>query len=220
MRSRKTEFMVDFPRLKKQKQLEATQKLSVLYEGVFDYIEREANLREKVRAKAIYKHKIGLGKTSMITVEEDEHFQHWFAFDHITAAGSRMFDLYIRDNQEKLDKKTLEIAGMVMLMHLEPFYVQFSNSDNFIIAPLFEPFVYQEVSPLKPMTMPVEKEFILARTVKLGFERKMIGPPITIKEECEEDVALRLLTASEQGQLAYRKYLKEFGVDFRKYCNK
>lgn len=218
MKSRKTEFMIDFPQLKQKKQFELTHLLSDLYDGLFDYIEREANLREKVRAKEIYRHKTGLGRTNVLTEDEETHFNHWFAFDYVTVIGSRMFDLYIREKQEDMDPKTLEIAGMMMLMHLEPYYVKGTVQNKLVVSPLFDPYTQIPVEPLQATELPEQNEFVFARTLKLGFDRKLIGPTFTIMEDDEQDVAERLLTASEQGQLAYRKYLKEYGIDFRKYC--
>ena len=217
MKGKKTEFMIDFNRLKKRKQYELHQIFADLYEGLFHYIETEANLREKVRAKEIYRYKTGLKKDQMMTKEEEVQFEHWFAFDHITVIGSRMFDLFVRERQGEMSQRMLEMAGILMLMHLQPYRVLNVEEDGITAVPLYQPDRREILIPFMSHPLPEESDLIMARTMKIGFEKKLIGPAFSIDSKWENYVTERLAAAHEQGQLAYRKYLKEYGIDFRKY---
>ncbi len=111
----------NFKAYRDQKQTEADQALHELYESYFSWLEKNTNLREKVRAKHIFKEKTDMHPDKLNETSWLLQFEHWFAFDYVTVIGSRMFDLFVRKNQGYMTKKMLELSGLIMTSAIQLF---------------------------------------------------------------------------------------------------
>ncbi|MCE7791421.1 hypothetical protein K8O68_03155 [Salipaludibacillus sp. CUR1] len=218
MKGKRAEFLIDFKKLKKQKQKRMDENFADLYDWMFTYVQKEANLREKVRAKHLFRHKLDLNDTDELDAGLHLHFEHWLLFDYVTVVGSRLLDLFVRTKQDKMSKTMLEICGILMVMHLEPVRVNKIEENHILLSPFFkeknsqikaEPYLFRP--DIK------EGDLILARTATIGFEKRIIGPCIVIDQRFEKEAAARLEEKYKEGHEEYRRYLKEYGIDMLKY---
>ncbi|WP_096189769.1 hypothetical protein [Evansella halocellulosilytica] len=212
MKNEKATFLVDFQKMKEKKQSDAENTLLDLYESLFQYIEKEANLREKVRAKHIFAHKVGIPKGEPMASDIHMHFEHWFAFDYITVVGSRMFDLFIRDKKETMSKKMLELSSFLLLMTFEPVRLQ-ETEKNYVN---YKSIITKENKQATPFIFPIEGKYddiVLIRTVQTGFKQMMIGPTIPLNDHGAALITKKL--ENHQNSVIHkRKYLKEYGIDY------
>ncbi|AOM82138.1 hypothetical protein [Salisediminibacterium beveridgei] len=218
MERKKMEFVIDHERVLQEQEKRMMRLFHELYEELFLYIEHDTNLREKVRAKHTYRYRTGLPDHFPLPDEEQIYFENWFAFDYMTVTGARIFDLFIRSQQGLLSRHMLELAGVLMLMHLQPVRVHSVDSEMAVLSPAFNDDKRWEVrthlnqSPLTPGAL------VFARITQLGATRMIVGPAFTISEEHETEVLEKLISVYDQGDSSFRKYMKEFGIDFRKYA--
>lgn len=210
--------MIDFQKVKEERQQYMDHSFLELYESFFDYIEKEANIREKVRAKQIFLHKTNLPKESLQEKTIAPHFEHWFAFDYVTVIGSRLFDIFIREKKGLLSKSMLDISGFMMLMYLEPVRIVHGDKRLITYKKLAGPpdLTFEGESFLFSQTM-IEGELAFVRTINVGYREKFIGPPIVIEKPKEGEVMNRLNEVMKQDLPAIRKYLKEHGIDYLRY---
>lgn len=218
MERKKMEFVIDYDRVLEEQQKRMKRLFHDLYEELFLYIEHDTNLREKVRAKHTYRYRTELPDHYPLPDEEQIYFENWFAFDYMTVTGARIFDLFIRSQQGVLSRHMLELAGILMLMHLQPVRVHSVEGDKAVMSPAFDDEKHWNVDcqmtsePLKPGAL------VFARITQLGSTRMIVGPAFTISEEHETYVLDKLSSIYDQGDSSFRKYMKEFGIDFRKYA--
>ncbi|SDO13829.1 hypothetical protein [Alkalicoccus daliensis] len=216
MDRRKTSFLINFSKVKREKQKIYIQDAEDLYEWLFQYLETEMNLREIVRAKSMFRELCGFPKDKKLTKEEELHFEHWLLFDYITVIGSRPFDLFVRSRQSEMSKYMVETAGLFMLMHLSPYRVLQSNDREHLLAP-FQEERENAVRSLGPAQRLESGSLIMARIATVGFEKMMVGPCITISSQREQEALEELRTHEKMGTKSYHRFLKEMGISFLKY---
>jgi hypothetical protein len=218
MQRRKVEFLVDLKKVKMNKQKVIQHKFTDLYDWMFTFVQSQANLREKVRAKHLFCHKLGLDNKQELETSLQVHFEHWLLFDYVTVVGSRLFDLFIRAKKNEMSKQMLELSGILMLMHLEPFRVH-DNKDQVVrVSPQFDQGKkIIEASPYLFKPDVKEGDLVFMRVSSVGFEKRIIGPTTLIDPYFEDQIIEELNSVNNQGQSEYRRYLKEYGVDMLKY---
>ncbi|UTR11424.1 hypothetical protein MM300_03580 [Evansella sp. LMS18] len=210
-------FIIDFETVKEQKQKHMENALMELYEKLFTYIDKEANIREKVRAKQIFSHKTGIPAEYILEHNTALHFEHWFAFDYITVTGSRMFDLFVREKQEELTKPMLDLSGFMMLMALEPVHIKAVEDDEIIFSGALDSSggEREAVFFLKSSFSIKEGDTVFLRIVRAGFKNFIIGPPFAVADSDVADILSEIKTAGKEGRV--RKYLKESGIDYLRH---
>ncbi|UCZ52318.1 hypothetical protein LGQ02_15920 [Bacillus shivajii] len=213
MKDGKATFIIDFEKMKEKKQIDAENSLLDVYDELFQYIEKKANLREKVRAKHIFSYKAGIPKSEVMDPDMHMHFEHWFAFDYVTVFGSRMFDLFIRDKKDKMSKSMLELSGFLLLMSLEP--VRLKKVEKSVI--IYDSLLKNETKEATPFIFPAEGEageLVLMRTVQVGYKQMKIGPTIRLNDEGQQKILKDFHIDEHTNILNQRKHLKEYGIDY------
>lgn len=218
MKDKKMEFVIDADRVRAEQEKRLIKLFTELYEDLFSYIEHDTNLREKVRAKHTYRYRTGLPDHFPLPEDELIYFQEWFAFDYITVSGARIFDLFVRNNQGVFNRHMLELAGVLMLMHLQPVRITGKNAQHLLVSPAFEAEKEWHVESNQDLNQLNTGDLIFARITQVGSRRLIVGTPFTIAPEQEAIVLEKLSGIYQQGDSSFRKYMKEFGIDFRKYA--
>lgn len=218
MQHRKAEFLVDLQKVKRNKQNVIQHTFADLYDWMFTFVQSEANLREKVRAKHLFYHKLGIDKNKELESSLQVQFEHWLLFDYVTVVGSRLFDLFIRAKKNDMSKQMLELSGILMLMHLEPFRVHDSKDKVVSVSPLLDP--SKKIIKASPYLFKPDvkkNQLVFMRISMVGFEKRIIGPTTVIAPSFESTIIEELKSVYNQGQPEYRRYLKEYGIDMLKY---
>ncbi|MBU9721088.1 MULTISPECIES: hypothetical protein [Bacillaceae] len=215
MERKQSFFLIDFEKVKQEKQAHIERSLFDLYTHFFEYMEQHTNIREKVRAKKLFSHKT---KIDILDIETDNvigaHFEHWFAFDYITVVGSRMFDLFVREKKGDLTKSMLDLSGFFMLMSLEPVQIDevtgstvvynsyFSSTSDTAKFFLFSPEV-------------TAGDLVFMRVLNVGSVKKVIGPAFSIMKQRESEVLQEVMLLKQSKN--YRTKMKENGIDYLRY---
>ncbi|RNA70382.1 hypothetical protein [Alteribacter keqinensis] len=222
MDQKRTSFIVDFNELKKEKQRKSDQALMDVYGLLFTYVEKQANLREKIRAKHLFSHKIDFPRNQAFDQSLQLHFEHWFVFDYVTVIGSRIFDLFVRDYKNELSKPMLDLCGHLMLMTLEPVKVLKETRERLTVERKLTGDIEEVESFL--ITAEVSKgDFAFMRIVPAGFSHKIIGPVFIIDDSDVKRVEAQVndaidSTGKEVENVRVKRFLKEYGVDFMRYA--
>ncbi|MBU8905224.1 hypothetical protein [Desertibacillus haloalkaliphilus] len=222
----KNEPIVDFRQLRIEKQLEADRQLFSLYESFFSYLQKNTNLREKVRAKHLFHHMVGLQPDQVSDDFWTVHFEHWFAFDYRTVVGSRMFDMFIREQRQHLSKGMLQQSGLLFMMALEPYMVKRVDSHKeLLIADPFQ--ANAEAFKVKSMLFSFDDvkvgDVLLLRLVRSGFDDVMVGPYAKVPSDKTMDMLAEMKQDKERvvdtnSEISWRLYVKEHGVKYLQYA--
>ncbi|WP_026690698.1 hypothetical protein [Alteribacter aurantiacus] len=223
MDRKQASFIVDFEQMKKKKQTIYEQALMDVYGLLFSYVEKHANLREKVRAKHLFTHKAGLSNTQLDKTYQ-LHFEHWFVFDYVTVIGSRVFDMFVRESKNDLTKPMLDLCGHLMLMTLEPVKVNKVSGESITVERLITG-VEQEVQCFLISPNVTEGDYGFMRLAPVGFSTKIIGPGFSIDQREVNRVEKQVNDAIDSHpqdveNVKVKRFLKEYGIDFIRYASR
>ncbi|QOK25383.1 hypothetical protein IIE26_16870 [Cytobacillus oceanisediminis] len=112
--------ILDLQSFRKAKQLQGENNALRLYTLSKDYTERTANIREKVRAKHLFRKTLGLASETAFSPIQQEVFQDWFLFDYKTIQGSTMFSLFLKNNARQLSESDLIQGALFLTSVMEP----------------------------------------------------------------------------------------------------
>ncbi|TMW71758.1 hypothetical protein [Alteribacter natronophilus] len=222
MAKKKTSFVVDFNEMKKKKQVKTEEALNEVYSLFFSFIDRKANLREKVRAKKLFAHKVNWPADQEFDSWVQLHFEHWFAFDYVTVIGSRMFDLFVREYKEKLSIPMLELCGHLMLMSLEPVLIEKWEAEDGITVKRLATGRRTVVHPFLSPFPAEEGDLVFMRILPAGFQEFAAGPFFTVSREDRDRIMTQLEAVSNTGEKGHSpgvtRYMKEYGIDYLRYA--
>ncbi|MCA1032381.1 hypothetical protein LCL95_15205 [Bacillus timonensis] len=124
----------DYRSLRIAKQREAEHVIVGLYTKFKKHLDRNSNIREKVRAKHLFREKINWPGNEPFTKEITNLFEDWFAFDYITIQGLTMLQLYIKDHKRDFSEQELFYSALLLTAVLEPVIIIEKVSDGQICA--------------------------------------------------------------------------------------
>ncbi|PSL44544.1 hypothetical protein B0H94_108157 [Salsuginibacillus halophilus] len=185
--------VVNFERLRNDKQQKADEALLSVYHHFFDWLQTGANLRDKVRAKHMFKTIASIDPDEMVRETSRFQFEHWFAFDYSTIIGAHLFDLFIRQESQALTSQELETSGVIMTTALELFQIEHVDHEGCMTGKY--PLTGEErtITPTPLFAGELQKLNIseglcLLRTVQNGFSPRLLTPPAPIQEDYTDTV--------------------------------
>jgi hypothetical protein len=119
----KEDSFIDLLTYREQKQLQGEKNAAKLLELASDFAVRYANIREKVRAKHLFRQQILFSSELPLPKYLDDIFQQWFLFDYHTIQGETMFSLFLKQHAAKLSEPELVLGALFLTTFVEPFKI-------------------------------------------------------------------------------------------------
>ncbi|MBT2691171.1 hypothetical protein J7I93_23845 [Bacillus sp. ISL-47] len=192
------------------KQLQGEKNAVQLYTLAGDYTERTANIREKVRAKHLFRKTLGLSPEAAFTALQNGVFQNWFLFDYKTIQGSTMFSLFLKNNSRQLSEPDLIQGALFLTSAMEPIRVK-KFDRNVITAVGAE---HESSFQMRHMDGDLPDmsagEWFFIRKIPIQMFDIAMGPILPIKDKVTVD---RMLEAYSEAklkfpELTWRAFLK------------
>ncbi|GLB58545.1 hypothetical protein [Cytobacillus sp. NCCP-133] len=200
--------ILDFKSYREAKQLQGEKIAVQLHKGAMVYTERTANIREKVRAKYLFRKALGLQPEILFTPLQSEVFQNWLLFDYKTIQGSTMFSLFLKNNSRKLSEPDLIQGALFLTSAIEP--VRIISNDHKVItvagAEDQRPFRMRQ-SDL-PDLLPGQWFFI--RKIPIQIYDLAVGPILSVKDPLTVEEMLEAYSEAKvkYPELTWRSFLK------------
>jgi hypothetical protein len=177
--------VININSIRSDKQEKIDQSVKALCSDLFSFVERNANIREKVRAKHIFCEKSNLNLHDLENKHNEALFFFWFCFDYVNIQGMTMYQYFLQKFSNELQESTLRVAPFLLALTIEPVVVQSKSEDDFSIIGnnIFTKQVEQMKGIDKPFVEVNKGDLLLGWTVKLGYEKRLIGPFISINSE-------------------------------------
>jgi hypothetical protein len=188
--------------VRKKKQQEYDRALEFMYVSYFSYLRRHANIREKVRAKHIFREQTGLSQEQLLEKTWENQFEHWFAFDYRNIQGGRMFDLYLKEEKKRMTEPMFVLAALLLTIVLEPIIVEGVYHKGKIKA--VNPFekkpqiIFGQSYPFSDIR---SGDLLFIRKIKSAYQMTMLGPYLRVPHT-EKNRTLEQLDAD------YKKFLQ------------
>ncbi|WP_226670180.1 hypothetical protein [Metabacillus litoralis] len=204
--------IVDFTMIRKEKE-DRLLTFSAKHIEEFQYfVEREVNIREKVKAKHIFRQKNEIEFIDF-TNSEELLFQDWFTYDYLTVKGLTIYQSYVTSfSKNQMHPLHSVIHALFMASVLEPFKV-IKIENNHIYA---EKLLTKEKCEINIMESNKrkgikEEEVIFLRTIPI-FEKLLCISGIFVQKDI--DVVNNLLNDINKSEDNWRTFLKKYSIKY------
>lgn len=203
--------IVDF-KLIRQEKVESLITFAAQHMGELQYfVNREVNIREKVKAKHIFRNKNRI-MVKEFTNDEELLFHDWFTFDYLTLKGLTIYQSYVSSKTSKLHPLHSVIHALFMASVLEPFRVIKVNNNHIYAEKLLTKEVVEiNIKLLKSSREIREEEDIFIRTIPIYDQLLCISEVYVQKER---DIINSLLKDIEKSEENWRTFLKKYSIKY------
>jgi hypothetical protein len=207
--------LIDFNSYRQQKQLQAEHNAASLFSLATDYSIRYSNIREKVRAKHLFRGQIHYSDELPLPKYLEDIFQQWFLFDYHTIQGETMFSLFLKQHSTKLSEPELVLGALFLATYLEPFKMVEINNEKrcFIVKEIVEEENQYTIIKTSNVFDLKKGEYVFLRRLPLLNKDWAIGSvfPIETKELIDQLVDTYKQIKLVNPSLTWRTYLKRKG---------
>lgn len=116
--------------LREEKENQLVSFVSQHVSAAHTYVEREVNIREKVKAKHIFSEQISLEKGVVFSSLQEKLFNDWFTYDYVTISGMTIYQSYIKNENGQKHPLDSVVHALFMASVLEPFKVIKTVGEN------------------------------------------------------------------------------------------
>ncbi|WP_421380577.1 hypothetical protein ACOJQI_18115 [Bacillus salacetis] len=215
---KKQESLINLASYKRKKQQQAEKHTEDLYEQSLLFLERETNIREKVRAKFIFSKKFSLPLERVPSGSDlDTLFRQWLLFDYKTAANKTVFHQFLNVKSGQMKETDRMLGALFLTAPWEPVEIlEFDCDENSLIV---QNILHKHKEMVRcPYTQekawkPGNMAFI--RKIPLVSNGMLIGPPFRVKDgEIFEGLRDHYENMSTDHGITWRSYLKENAARF------
>jgi hypothetical protein len=127
---RREESLIDFISYRENKQKQAEGQALNLYTFASEFALRYSNIREKVRAKHLFRQQIHQSSDRSFSNELEDIYSQWFLFDYHTIQGETMFSLFLKHESNKLSEPEFILGALFLATYVEPYIIVNVDKDK------------------------------------------------------------------------------------------
>ncbi|MFV2049349.1 hypothetical protein ACEWK1_18550 [Metabacillus sp. YM-086] len=174
------------------------------------YVERQVNIREKVKAKHIFSEQISLEKGVVFSSLQDKLFNDWFTYDYVTISGMTIYQSYIKNANGQKHPLDSVVHALFMASVLEPFKVIKTVGENIHAKKLLtgEECVIKtdrKVEEVAPSSI------LFLRSIPL-LDGQLCVSNIFIQQD--DTLIDELLTEYKKSSESWRTFLKKYSIKY------
>jgi hypothetical protein len=212
------ESLINLASYKRKKQQQAEEHTDNLYQQSLLFLERETNIREKVRAKFMFTKKFSLPLEGVPDGSElDTLFRQWLLFDYKTAANKTVFHQFLTLKAQTMSETDRMLGALFLTAAWEPVEVQEIDCDenSLIVQNILHKHKEMVMCPY-PQERPWKHgDLAFIRKIPLVSKGMLIGPPFRVKDgEIFAGLMDHYENMSKDHGITWRSYLKENAARF------
>jgi hypothetical protein len=213
--------IIDIVKLKEKKQQHVNKTVDELLHEFFYLLQRNTNIREKVRAKHFFCKGANL---ELVQLEHEpylSHFQYWFAFDYVNIQGKTMYQQYLHT---ELKDRHYRVGALLLAYIIEPIIISEISGKTCKGENIFTEKI-ETLQLVKGSLNANVGDLILCRTVFIGYEKQLLGPYSVINKNKVIEVRNKMLATfkfekTERQIMSWQSYMKRSGFKFLFMVNK
>ncbi|WP_409251675.1 hypothetical protein V1502_16265 [Bacillus sp. SCS-153A] len=215
---KKKEPLIDLASYKRKKQNQAEKHTEDVYQQSLLFLERETNIREKVRAKFVFSQKFSLSLDGVSAGSDlDSLFRQWLLFDYKTAANKTVFHQFLHVKAGQMTETDRMLGALFLTAAWEPVEVLEIDCDenSLIVQNILHKHKEMVMCPY-PQERPWKPgELAFIRKIPLVLKGMLIGPPFRVKDgEIFGGLMNHYESMSRDQGITWRSYLKENAARF------
>ncbi|WP_027416849.1 hypothetical protein [Aneurinibacillus terranovensis] len=178
------------------------------------------NLREKVRAKHLFRNRIQLSSEALLLPFWEAQYGMWFLLEYQNIKGERIIEKYLLEHHPKLSEEELHLAAYWMAAYPSVYKVEEEWKEGYRLVDLWSE---QTIDVTLKRDEFVRREFIVgqylfARVVKVGFIHCFLGPYALLNKEKIVDIKKSMeesfyQSKEENSQWSWRLFMQHHGIE-------
>lgn len=196
--------------LREEKENQLISFVSEHISSIHTYVERQVNIREKVKAKHIFTDQVSSEKGTVFSPLQEKLFMDWFTYDYVTIRGMTNYQSFIEFSNRYRHPLDSVVHALFMASVLEPFKV-IKSSEEHILA---EKLITSEECIIK-----TDKNDLVINKADILFLRSI---PILDTLHCVSDIFIQpdlfkieaLLTQYNKSTISWRTFLKKYSIKY------
>ncbi|MGM0843894.1 MAG: hypothetical protein ACQEUT_02870 [Bacillota bacterium] len=215
---KKIESLINLAAYKDKKQKQAQSHTEELYEQSLLYLERETNIREKVRAKYIFSKKFSVSLENAVSGSAlDALFRQWMLFDYKTAANKTVFHQFLQVKADRMSETDRMLGALFLTAAWEPVEVLEINCDEnlLFVQNILHKHKELVVIPFAHESKLKSGDKVFFRKIPLVSKGMLIGPAFRVKDgEIFRGLLNYYENSSKDRDIVWRSFLKENAARF------
>jgi hypothetical protein len=208
----KLDDIFDLISYRNHKQQQAETNAFNLYSLAMEYAVKNSNIREKVRAKHLFRQQLSIKSEELFPGELEDFFNQWFLFDYQTIVGETMFSLFLKQQPVKWTEPEMILGALFLTSYIEPFEVLESNqvTRTIIVKNIMEEKIFTIINE---DTSYEKGTYVCLRKLPLVAKDWAVGSHIFIqtKEVISQVVETFQTIKIANPSLTWRSFLKKQG---------
>ncbi|MFE8703392.1 hypothetical protein ACFYKX_22785 [Cytobacillus sp. FJAT-54145] len=189
-----------------------------LIRKVMEFTERNANIREKVRARNLFRNLIGLSEEQIFSPNQEKAFTEWFLYDYQTIQGLTMFSLFLRKYHQHLTEPELIQGALFLTSVFEPVQIEeiYPEKNELFVSEVFsgkQCLLFYEKADFSSISKGdlyfVRKISIIKRDLVIGNMYRVNDKSVLERLEREYD-----MTVKEDQPSSWMTFLKRTAIKF------
>lgn len=212
--------LVDFFAEREAKQRAFNELHEHLIDKLREYACHALNLREKVRAKHVFRSKVNLSPEALLTPFWEAQYGIWLLLEYQNIKGERLIEKYLLDPDTDLTEQELHLAAHWMAAYPSVYRVEEAWEEGYRLIDVWEEEMVDVVLGDREQ---VRSEFIIgqylfARLAKVGFAYRVIGPYALINKDGVDVMKKKLeenfeQSKEENSQWSWRLFMQHHGIE-------
>ncbi|GEN36535.1 MULTISPECIES: hypothetical protein [Aneurinibacillus] len=191
-----------------------------LMEKLREYSCRVLNLREKVRAKHIFRSKVNLSSEALLTPFWEAQYGIWLLLEYQNIKGERLIEKYLLDQDTNLSEQELHLAAHWMAAYPTIYRVEEAWEEGYRLTDLWggEAIDVALGDREQARSEFMIGQYLFARLAKVGFVHRFIGPYSLINKERISEIQQNLeadfeRSKEENSQWSWRLFMQQHGIE-------
>jgi hypothetical protein len=201
--------IISFQNIRKEKEIQLSTFIVGQVESIHSYVDRHVNIREKVKAKHIFREIVGCERSSVFSKIEEQLFLDWFTYDYITIKGTTIYQAYVEHTTKVRHPLDAVVHALFMASVLEPFKVIKSDESHIYAKKILtgDPCMIKTISEGKML----DEGIIFLRSIPV-LDQLLCISEIFVQDD--EKSIHTLLNQIEKSTDSWRTFLKKFAIKY------
>ncbi|MGM7720813.1 hypothetical protein [Metabacillus sp. Hm71] len=201
--------IIHFQELRKEKEHQLSSFICQHAASLHNYVARDVNIREKVKAKHIFSEKVGCIPTAIFSKMEEQLFLDWFAYDYVTIRGTTIYQTFVEQLSKKGHPLDRIVHALFMASALEPFKVIKSDEHHIHAKKLLT----GETCTIKSEAnkYAAQEDIIFLRSIPV-FDQLLCISELYVQRNTKSIASM--LQHLEKSSDSWRTFLKKFAINY------
>ncbi|GAB7388856.1 hypothetical protein BSNK01_26940 [Bacillaceae bacterium] len=177
--------VIDFAQEREARQRAYCEAEKSFFQGLQKFAEQNVNLREKVRARHIFRALTGASAEELVLPRWEAQFESWFLLEYLNIKGRKILERYIEEKRQELNEAEITVAAHLLVTYPSVYLLCERRDDAYKLREIWR----EGESPVQWVAAErlggpaAVGDYLFARIAKVGFIEQAVGTTTLLNEK-------------------------------------